>query len=154
MPPRATGSARVTRAGRASVVAVLASLAGLLALLTLGASPAAATTTTPAAGTAASARTGSPVVLVGVTGLRWDDLGSLTTPALWGLSRQAAVGTAVVRSVGPSSCPADGWLAVSTGTRAADLSSADGTCRRLQEAVAGSAVPGWADYLRSAEEGS
>jgi hypothetical protein len=136
------------------MVGVLAGLAGLLALLTLPASPAVAGTRTAATGTAASAGTGSPVVLIGVTGLRWDDLGSLTTPTLWGLSRQAAVGTTVVRSVRPSSCPADGWLAVSTGTRAADLPARDGTCRRLHDPVEGSAVPGWADYLQSAAAGS
>jgi hypothetical protein len=145
------------------MVGVLAGLAGLLALLTVPTSPAAATTGAPANGTAgttattataASAGTGSPVVLVGLTGLRWDDLGSLTTPSLWSLSRQGAVGTTVVRSVRPSSCPADGWLAVSTGTRAADLPSPDGTCRRLHEPIAGSAVPGWADFLESAAAGS
>src|SRR5450830_1623574 len=154
MPPHATRSPRASRARRLSMVGVLAGLAGLLALLTLPASPAVATTRTAATGTAASAGTGSPVVLVGVTGLRWDDLGSLTTPTLWSLSRQAAVGTTVVRSVGPSSCPADGWLAVSTGTRAADLPARDGTCRRLHDPVPGSAVPGWADYLRSASADS
>jgi hypothetical protein len=43
---------------------------------------------------------------------------------------------------------------VSTGTRAADLPSRDGTCRRLHDPVPGSAVPGWADYLRSASADS
>ena len=152
------------------MVGVLAGLAGLLALLTMPTSPAAAAAGAPAYGTAvttttiataaiatastATAGTGSPVVLVGLTGLRWDDVGSLTTPELWRLSRQGAVGTTVVRSVRPSSCPADGWLAVSTGTRAADLPSPDGTCRRLHEPVAGSGVPGWADFLESAAAGS
>lgn len=148
------------------MVGVLAGLTGLLvllALLTVPTSPAAATAGAPANGTAVTtaptatagtAGTGSPVVLVGLTGLRWDDLGSLTTPALWSLSREGAVGTTVVRSVRPSSCPADGWLAVSTGTRAADLPSPDGTCRRLHEPVAGAAVPGWADFLESAAAGS
>src|SRR5450830_244593 len=154
MPPHATRSPRATRARRLSMVGVLVGLAGLLALLTLPASPAVAGTRTAPTGTAASAGNGSPVVLIGVTGLRWDDLGSLTTPTLWGLSRQAAVGTTVVRSVRPSSCPADGWLAVSTGTRAADLPARDGTCRRLHDPVDGSAVPGWADYLESAAAGS
>ncbi|NMM16215.1 MAG: hypothetical protein HHJ14_03455 [Cellulomonas sp.] len=162
MPPRATRPARAARARRFSMVGVLAGLAGLLALLTVPTSPAAATAGAPAydtastavTATAASGGTGSPVVLVGLTGLRWDDLGSLTTPALWSLARQGAVGTTVVRSVRPSSCPADGWLAVSTGTRAADLPSPDGTCRRLHEPVAGSAVPGWADFRESAAAGS
>src|SRR5450830_959101 len=156
--PRASRSPRTTHARRLSMVGALAGLAGLLGLLALAASHAAATTATatgtPATAAAVSTRTGSPVVLVGATGLRWDDLGPLTTPALWNLSRQAAVGTTVVRSVGPSSCPADGWLAVSTGTRAADLPSRDGTYRRLHDPVPGSAVPGWADYLRSASADS
>ncbi|PVU82818.1 hypothetical protein DDP54_07150 [Cellulomonas sp. WB94] len=133
---------------------MIAGLVGLLALLTVPAAPAAASAGSAASSGTASVGTGSPVVLVGVTGLRWDDLGSLTTPALWSLSREGAVGTTVVRSVRPSSCPADGWLAVSSGTRAADLQSPDGTCRRLHEPVEGSAVPGWADYVESAATGS
>ncbi|MGV8977137.1 MAG: hypothetical protein ACOH17_03765 [Cellulomonas sp.] len=156
MPPRATRSPRAARARRIATVGVVAGAVGLFALLTGPTSPAAATATAGgAAGTVAtSAGTGSPVVLVGVTGLRWDDVDALTTPALWGLSRAAAVGTTVVRSVRASACPADGWLAVSTGTRAADLPSSAGTCRRLQEPAAGSAVPGWADYAESAATGS
>lgn len=92
-----------------------------------------------------------PVVLVGTTGLRWDDLGSLTTPALWTLSREGAVGTVAVRSIRTSACPADGWLAVSAGNRAGDLLVEDGTCRRLREPLPGAAVPGWEDYVESAE---
>jgi hypothetical protein len=89
-------------------------------------------------------------VLVGVTGLRWDDVGPLTTPALWGLSQHGAVGTTVVRSVRTSACPVDGWLAVSTGTRAADRPAADGSCRRPLDPAPGSSVPAWADYEASA----
>ena len=31
-----------------------------------------------------------PVLFVGVTGLRWDDVSTLTTPTLWQLSREGA----------------------------------------------------------------
>ncbi|MBU4215917.1 MAG: hypothetical protein KJ792_14850 [Actinobacteria bacterium] len=94
-----------------------------------------------------------PVVLIGVTGLRWSDVGTLSTPALWQLSRTAAVGQVVARSVNSRACPADGWLAVSSGARAADAipvgcrtltdpSALDGTARVTQwqqysDAVAG-----------------
>jgi hypothetical protein len=91
-----------------------------------------------------------PVVLVGTTGLRWDDLGSLTTPALWGLSREGAVGTVAARSIRTSACPVDGWLAVSAGNRAGDLLVEDGTCRRLREPMPEGPVPGWSDYVESA----
>lgn len=93
----------------------------------------------------------APVVLVGVSGLRWDDVGSLTTPALWELSRRASLGTNVVRSVRSFTCPSAGWLAVSAGGRADDLRVTDGTCRTLRDPLAGSAVPGWADYVQATD---
>jgi hypothetical protein len=93
------------------------------------------------------------VVVVGVSGLRWDDVGALTTPALWALSLDGAVGTVAARSVRSSACPADGWLALSAGARAADLpGEAPGECRRLRLPPVGEPVPGWADYLQSVEE--
>jgi hypothetical protein len=154
-PPRTIPIARALRTRRLAALGLLAVVAGLA----LPAGPAAATPdggvrVTAAAPAPATATTGSPVVLVGVTGLRWDDIGSITTPALWGTSRQGAVGTTVVRSVRTSSCPADGWLAVSTGTRAADRPAGDATCRQLLDPAPGSPVPGWADYEASAASGS
>ncbi|ACQ78640.1 conserved hypothetical protein [Beutenbergia cavernae DSM 12333] len=90
---------------------------------------------------------GEQVVLVGVGGLSWSDV-SPETPALWDLAQRASLGSAVVRSIRTATCPADGWLAVSSGARAADES---GRCRTLAEPVAG-AVPGWPDYVAAAEE--
>jgi hypothetical protein len=150
-PTRTTRTACAPRGRRSAAAGFLAAITGF-ALLTLLATPAfaqpdegtQATVPTPTAGT------GHPVVLVGVTGLRWDDVGPLTTPALWRLSQQGAVGTTVVRSVRTSACPVDGWLAVSTGTRAADLPAADGSCRLPVDPAPGSTVPGWADYVASA----
>ncbi|MGN8244543.1 hypothetical protein ACTHAM_001447 [Cellulomonas soli] len=124
----------------------------------LAAAPAAATSTTPrtaAAGTATAAGDAgtTPVVLVGVTGVRWDDVTTLTTPALWSLSRSASIGLVAARSVSTRSCPADGWLGVSAGARAADALVADGTCRSLREplAEAPGVVPGWADYTAAVD---
>ncbi|QGQ18173.1 hypothetical protein GC089_01435 [Cellulomonas sp. JZ18] len=148
------------RSLRALVPALLAALAAVLvAVLGVGvAAPATAVGTDPAgtdpAGTdpvrAAQAPVPGPVVLVGVTGLRWDDVGSLTTPALWELSRGGSVGTVAARSVGSRACPADGWLAVSAGARAADLPAEDRTCRTLRDPGEAGTVPGWDDYLAAA----
>jgi len=95
-----------------------------------------------------------PVVLIGVTGLRWDDVGSLTTPALWGLSREGSVGAVATRSVRARGCPADGWLAVSAGNRAADLLADDKKCRTLRDPGESGEVPGWDDYLAGARSES
>lgn len=96
---------------------------------------------------AAEEDTDAPVVLIGVTGLRWDDIGSLTTPALWSLSREGSVGTSVVRSKRSFTCPSAGWLAVSSGGRSDDLTVADGTCRTLRDPLPDGDVPGWDDYV-------
>lgn len=87
-------------------------LAGTLlaaATVLLTAPTATAATPAPTADDVAAA----PVVLVGVTGLRWDDVTTLTTPTLWDLSRDGSIGLVAARSVASRSCPADGWLAVS-----------------------------------------
>lgn len=147
---RVTGRARRAHAsGRAARRGVAGALVALLALA-LGWAAA-----NPAAAAAPEdSGSGAPVVLVGVTGLRWDDLGSLTTPALWTLSREAAVGTTVVRSVRSFTCPSAGWLAVSAGGRADDLSVADGTCRTLRDPLADGEVPGWQDFQQATEASS
>ena len=95
----------------------------------------------------------APVLLVGMTGVRWDDVTTLTTPALWSLSREGSIGLVAVRSPAQRSCPADGWLAVSSGTRAADVPD-DGTCRTLRDPGEDGQVPGWDDYLTAAEAAS
>ncbi len=103
---------------------------------------------------APAASGGGPVVLLGTGGLRWEDLSALATPQLWGLAEEAGVANMVVRSVRSSTCPADGWLAVSAGRRAADLPAAEfGVCRLLEDADDG-AVPGWSDFLAAAADAS
>lgn len=97
-----------------------------------------------------------PVVVIGMSGVQWADVSATDTPTLWKLGVGSAVGNLVVRSVRPSTCPADGWLALSAGARAADLGAAERLtddsglrCRVLVEADDG-AVPGWVDYLAAA----
>lgn len=107
-----------------------------------------------------------PLVVVGFTGVRWDDVSPEATPSLWRLGVGTGVGNLVVRSVRSTTCPADGWLAVSSGARAADLAAADRTtddsgltCRPLEEAstdgaATGATVPGWADYAAASASSS
>lgn len=132
----------------------MAALLAALLVLTLGWSATPAVAGTAATAAAVPDEVDGPVVLVGATGLRWDDLGSLTTPALWQLSREGSLGTTVVRSVGSYTCPSAGWLAVSAGGRADDLRVPDGTCRTLRDPLANGAVPGWADYVAATDTSS
>lgn len=131
---------------------VLAAAAALLTLATglLAAPAGAAEEPVPADAPA----TAEAVVVIGTAGLRWDDVHTLSTPALWDVSRRAAIGTLAARSVRSSACPADGWLALSAGARAADLpGAAYGECRRLVNPTAdggATTVRGWADYVESA----
>lgn len=57
------------------------------------------------------------VLVVGVPGLRWSDVGP-QTPALDELAREGAVGALSVKAVPAVSCPADGWLTLGAGSRA------------------------------------
>ena len=66
-----------------------------------------------------------PVVLLGTGGVRWSETGP-ATPQLRTFLGDGAVGDMSVRSVRTSTCPVDGWLAVSAGARAADEA---GPCR-------------------------
>ncbi|HEX3004449.1 MAG TPA: hypothetical protein VHO27_09555, partial [Angustibacter sp.] len=115
----------------------------------------------PAEATAFAARGDGPVILVGTSGVQWADVSASATPALASLPEQGAIGDVAVRSVRRSACPVDGWLAVSSGRRAADsaIDSADsGTvpaCRPIS--VQAGTVPGgsatvadWQRYVDAA----
>src|SRR5690606_33007524 len=65
-------------------------------------------------------------------------------------------------NVRPATCPAEGWLALSSGTRAGDTTfepaeGSEDACRVLDNpasaAVADAAVPAWEEYVTSAREG-
>jgi hypothetical protein len=106
---------RAVPAGAAALAAAGAVLAGLAA---------------PAGAAAPASGPGEPgpVIVVGLPGLRWTDLSATATPALWRLARQGSAGSLVVSGVHTRSCPADGWLTLNSGARAAeDPSFAPGT---------------------------
>lgn len=93
-----------------------------------------------AAGPARPARTAAAgpvrrVVLVGVPGLRWADVSARATPELWRLARQGSVGSLSVTGLGAPSCPADGWLMLNAGARAAGPRTTAGSCAGLPAAA-------------------
>ncbi|WP_306416163.1 hypothetical protein [Micromonospora okii] len=64
-------------------------------------------------------RTADFVVLVGVAGLRWDDVDPRTTPTLWRMAERGSIGSLSVRSAHRPTCPVDGWLTLGAGNFAA-----------------------------------
>jgi len=76
------------------------------------------------------------VVLVGVPGLRWSDVSATATPALWRLATAGSVGSLVVSGVTTRSCPADGWLTLNAGARAAAQRPDSGKCAALPTVAA------------------
>ena len=106
-----------------------ASLAALVVAVALGAGVAGAAPRQPVG--PASAGPARHVVLIGVPGLRWTDVSAAATPALWRLARHGSVGSLSVTGVGPRSCPADGWLTLNAGARAAAPRTAAGSCAPL-----------------------
>jgi hypothetical protein len=117
----------------ASVLVALASAAAICATV-LSAGTAAAGQVRPARTVAAGPV--RHVVLVGVPGLRWADVSAAATPALWRLARQGSVGSLSVTGIGPLSCPADGWLMLNAGARAAAPRTAAGSCAGLPAVTA------------------
>ncbi|PFG20961.1 hypothetical protein ATL40_2580 [Serinibacter salmoneus] len=100
------------------------------------------------------------LVIIGTSGLTWQDVTPENAPTLYEAGLSGAIANLVVRSVRPTTCPADGWLALSSGARAADLQwnqrttdSSTLTCRLLQQPT-GESVPGWADYEAAASTSS
>ncbi len=125
---------------RATVVLVIALLGALFLPSTAARADGAATP-------------GRPVVVVGMAGVRWDDVTPTSTPALYSLLTDGSTANLISRSVRSWACPADGWLAVSAGRRAADLPMETwGTCRRLYSPGPDGVVPGWPDFVRAAAE--
>jgi len=118
----------------ARVPAVLAGAsAGLLVALLVG------TTALPGAGPArAGGVSGAgtplvddagPVVVVGTQGLRWEDVSPSATPTLWDALRDGASAAGVTPAVGGASatCPAAGWLGLSSGRSPVTGQNVEGT---------------------------
>lgn len=129
-----------------TVVALLVALSG------------AAVLAAPASARAEQDAVPGPVVLLGASGLRWDDVDADATPALDGLLETAAVADVSIRNVRPTACPIDGWLALSAGRRAADAArTAEPLCRTAGEPVRQgktAVVKNFATYAEAAQEGS
>ncbi|TDQ53162.1 hypothetical protein [Actinorugispora endophytica] len=119
----------------------LAVLAVLLAVTPVGTSTAAAPAPRPGPG---------PVVLVGVPGLRWSEIGPEATPNLWELARDSAIGDMSIRTVTSRTCPVDGWLTVSAGQRAASERQTYSICELPQLPRIegdGAVVPGYSEHV-------
>ena len=58
------------------------------------------------------------VVIVGISGLRWNQVTAASTPELWRLADGGSVGSLVDYAQQPLSCPADGWLTLNAAARA------------------------------------
>jgi hypothetical protein len=118
----------------------------------------------PAVGPA-SADVAGPVVLLGTGGVRWTDVDA-STPALQQLLTENSSAWLAVRSVRSFTCPADGWLAVSSGVRASESTeTADKLAKQgrpicaepqVQLSTPGGSgtVTGWAGYQKLALDGT
>src|SRR5262245_29107793 len=60
----------------------------------------------------------SPVIVIGIPGLRWSDVSRSGTPALWSLFERGSAAAMSVRTPHPSACAVDGWLTLGAGARA------------------------------------
>ncbi|GAA1897889.1 hypothetical protein [Asanoa iriomotensis] len=68
--------------------------------------------------TAETRRSADYVVVVGIPGLRWDDVTEQGTPNLWRLAERGSIGSLSVRSALKPTCPVDGWLTLGAGNYA------------------------------------
>ncbi len=68
-------------------------------------------------GSALAAEPVTQVVVVGIEGLRWQDVSETATPALAQLHREGASGVLSVKTAARADCPAAGWLTLGAGNR-------------------------------------
>ncbi|MFG1927446.1 hypothetical protein [Cryptosporangium sp. NPDC048952] len=104
-----TGERTITLLLRVAVVCAVVVIAAITGMTAVPGLPVAS----PAPVTPATAH----VVVVGVPGLRWDDVDAQHTPTLWRLMREGSAGALSVRAAGPLTCPADGWVTLGAGNR-------------------------------------
>lgn len=98
-----------------------------------------------------------PVVLVGVTGLSWDEVTPETMPTLSRWQAEGASAAVVVRGAREVTCPADGWLTLSAGQRVAALVPGEtrSGCPEpepTEDGAGGVAWAPWGDWQAAAEE--
>ena len=128
---------------RAWIAVAGAALGAVLAAPLLGA-PATASAATSSTSAAARRDGGAGgvrhVVIIGISGLRWNQVTAAGTPELWRLADGGSVGSLVDYAQQPLSCPADGWLTLNAAARA----EGPRPCPSLPEVVgagAGASVP-------------
>jgi hypothetical protein len=92
----------------------------------------------------AVAATGPAVVVLGIPGLRWDQVTATTTPTLWRLATTGSAGDLSIRSAADVTCPADGWLTVGAGNRVR-AGAGCGAGPTVVTTVGTAVVPGFAD---------
>lgn len=103
-----------------------------------------------------------PTVVIGAGSLRWADVSEAGTATLWSLTGSSAVASTSVRAVPSTTCPLDGWLSISAGTKATsrELEPERGTLNPGQAVgdaddivcaplpgIEDDRVPGWAGYV-------
>ncbi|GAA2238909.1 hypothetical protein GCM10010401_09030 [Rarobacter faecitabidus] len=128
-------------------VRIRALASGLAALVM-----AAAAVLAPACAEAVSpTRSASPTVevIVAVTGLSWEEVAAHPDayPTIAGFAPTALVAQAVATNGTSTSCPADGFLTLATGTRVADR--LQGSCRRVDESIVApdGRIAGWDELV-------
>lgn len=125
------GAVRTKRVALTAIAAWLGTLAVACAIFVGAPLPAGAldTNTTPT----------QPVIFIGFSGLRWDDISAEQTPNFARFTEEAAGANLVVRTVGDTTCPAQGWLTLGTGRRTREPSV---NCTPLA-APEGGIIPQW-----------
>ncbi|MEU8059613.1 hypothetical protein AB0B77_26215 [Microbispora bryophytorum] len=125
-----------------------------VAALVLPAAPASAA---PASATRQAAAVTGRVVVIGVPGLRWDDLDPRRTPALWGLAARGSSASLSTRTVPPEglpvTCPAAGWLTVSAGQRAGAPGAGCGPLPEPVTAGGAATIPNWSELVAVQQAG-
>lgn len=95
-------------------------------------------------------------LVVGIPGLRWNDVDPDITPTLWSLAEEGSIGSLAVDSATTTTCPLDGWLTVAAGAPATgSVSLTEDICPPVPpEAVenaedsSGAAIPRLRDLAR------
>ncbi|NLG21926.1 MAG: hypothetical protein GX555_10935 [Actinomycetales bacterium] len=108
-------------------------------------------------------QTGGEVVVVGAPGLSWSDLSETGTPTLWSLVGEGASAGLIVRGAHELTCPADGWLTLGAGQRAAANDDGVQDCAAVPAVVTSEAhgsgpvgdmpaiVPEWDGWVEAAD---
>jgi hypothetical protein len=144
----------VTRRALAVAFTLVVAVGGLL--LGLSSAPSRASAAHVSASSAADDPSGA-VVVVATGGISWSDVSEDATPNLWLLLRDGSSAALSVRSVYSNTCPIDGWLGLSAGSRAAApregaaSNPADRPCPRPPSVVAGR-VAEWPQYEEATDE--